>query len=552
MGEVDMAASRWKQNIRLTALGISPGLALGKAFIYRDILQRNHGRHTIDVRQVNDQYARIEQAIEAVRVDLKLSAERIEHELNTELADVFRVHEAMLNDPSLMREIREELERELVGAEQVIKRVFYRWEQRFHALQEEVLGPPTDDIADLGRRLLRALAGVHIHPLENVPAGSVLVAKRLLPSDTVFLSRRSTLAIVLEFGGPASHAALLTREMGIPAVAQITHVLHKIDSGDMLLVDGFSGTVVIEPDVATRKQFEERLNRQRTFSISAKRRCHAPAKTRDGVTVRVMANIGCREDVQRAVDNGADGIGLYRIESLYLLRKVLPCEQELFEEIKYTLAPVKGMPIDVRLLDVGGDKYPPFLNLPPEDNPFLGRRGVRILLDYPELLYTQLRALLRLSQKQEICIVVPMITLVEEMAQLREILESEAAQIGIQALPRLGAMIETPAAALCVADIAKYADFLCVGTNDLTQYTLAAGRENPLVSKYFIEDHPAMFRLLRIIIKEAADKSVGLCGEMAGYEAVIPTLVKIGFRNLSVAPPLVPLVKQVIRETSSV
>lgn len=547
-----MAASTGKRNLRIAALGLSPGLAMGKAFIYRDIWQGNHRSHGIGSEQIEGQYARIEQAIAEVLDDLRLSADRIEEELSTELANVFRAHEMMLCDSSLIREIRDELEQELVDAEQVIKRVFQRWEQKFHDLEEETLGPPTDDIADLGRRLLRALAGIETHPLENVPPGSVLVARRLLPSDTVFLSRRSTVAVVLESGGPASHAALLTREMGIPAVTRVPRVLNKIAPGDTLLIDGSSGTVVIEPDVATWRQFAEELNRQRAFSVSARQRCHEPAITRDGVTIRVMANIGCREDVELAVANGADGIGLYRIESLYLLRKVLPSEQELIEAIKETLAPAAGLVVDIRLLDVGGDKYPPFLNLPPEDNPFLGRRGVRILLDYPELLHTQLRALLRLSRDMDIHIVVPMVTLVEELSQLRRILETEASRLGIEELPPLGAMIETPAAALSVTGMAKYADFLCVGTNDLTQYTMVAGRENPLVSKYFIEDYPAMIRLLRLIAREAENRPVGVCGEMAGHETAISTLLGIGFRNLSVAPPLVPAVKQAIRSMAAI
>jgi len=276
-------------------------------------------------------------------------------------------------------------------------------------------------------------------------------------------------------------------------------------------------------------------------------RCREPALTRDGVRICILANAGGPEDVQLAADNGADGIGLYRLESLYLSQPVPPCDDDIADLLGRSLEPFAGKPITVRLLDAGGDKELPCLRLPAEPEAFLGRRGVRLLLSYPEVLQTQLRALLRLAERHDLRILVPMVTLAEEMEQMRGLLQQAAGDVGAKRLPPLGAMIETPAAALCAAQIAHYADFLSLGTNDLTQYTMVAGRENSLVGHYFIDDHPAVMRLVDMVVREAAETPVGLCGELAGRKEALPQLLRLGLRSLSVAPPLVPQVKDLVR-----
>jgi phosphoenolpyruvate-protein kinase (PTS system EI component) len=240
-------------------------------------------------------------------------------------------------------------------------------------------------------------------------------------------------------------------------------------------------------------------------------------------------------------------VGLFRIEELYFTRELPPSEEELFSELQRLVAPLRDKPVTIRLLDAGGDKAIPSLRLPFESNPLLGKRGVRLLLDYPQLARTQLKSLLRLSQTQDIRILVPMVTLERDMQQMRELLVTIAHEMGMENHPPLGAMIETPAAALTVGQIAKHADFLSVGTNDLTQYTMVAGRDNATVSGYYEDTHPSMLRLLGIIIAEASGKPVTICGEMAGREDVIPRLLELGFRALSISPPLIPTTKELIR-----
>lgn len=265
-----------------------------------------------------------------------------------------------------------------------------------------------------------------------------------------------------------------------------------------------------------------------------------------------MANVGCGEDVAVAAENGADGVGLYRLEQFYLSRNTPPSVSELLAELRSAVAPLHGKTITVRLLDLGADKPVPFVQFPSEDDPFLGRRGVRLLLKYPDLLDTQLKALLEMAREQDVHILVPMVTLAEDMARVRRRLREIADAAGIGALPPLGAMIETPAAALCVGDILKHSDFLSIGTNDLTQFTMAAGRENPLVNDYFLENHPAVLRLVRMVLEEAGQTPVSVCGELAADPGSIPLLLKFGLRSLSVAPPLVPTTKQAIRQASSI
>jgi phosphoenolpyruvate-protein phosphotransferase len=535
------------RNVILSGMSLSPGLSMGRAYIFHDIFERDTVARNIELDQVDEEFSRIEQAVEDVGAELRLSAERIEEELESAMADIFRAHEEMLRDVTLVHEVRAELEKELVNAEHALQRVFRRWELKFRNMDSDIFKQRGDDIVDLGRRLLRSLAGIHAHSLEKMPIGSILVARKLFPSDTVFFSRRSAAGIVIELGGPGSHCALLTRQIGIPGICQIPNLLDHLSEGELVLVDGEKGSITISPDEPALQAFEERIQRNKQRASIWHAHGGEPAVTRDGATVAVMANIGNQQDVKQAVENGADGVGLYRIEVLFLARKMLPTEDDLVATFVNVIAPLKGKPLYIRLLDIGGDKQLSYLQLPAEMNPFLGRRGVRLLLHYPELLNVQLRALLRLSQTYEIHIIVPMVTVAEDMKQVRRALNQTAADIGITKIPRLGAMIETPAAALCADEIANVSDFFSIGTNDLTQYTMAAGRENPLVYHYFQDDHPAVIKLLRIIQKKAGGIPVGLCGVLASRREAVPLLLNAGIRMLSIPPPLIPSVKEAVR-----
>lgn len=540
------------QNMRIAGQATSPGMVIGPAFVFCDHLKDLSPPRDIKRHQIEAELSDVERAVRIVRGDLKISAQRIEARTGPKLAAIFEAHEEMLQDPSLRREIRDEVEGTLIDASQALARVFLRWEEKFRATGEEVLQDRADDLVDLQGRLLREIAGVKTTALEKMPPGRVLVARRLFPSDTVALPRRGVLGIVLEFGGPGSHAALLARALGIPTVALIPDATKNITDGQEVIVDAHAGEVILSPDAETRRNYEERIRRAQEEVLQSKLLSAEAVRTTDGREIAVLANVGCSEDVAVAAENGADGVGLYRIEQFYLARTTPPSVQELHEELRRALAPLRGKKITIRLLDLGADKPVPFVQFPPEDDPFLGRRGVRLLLKYPDLLDTQLKALLELARDQDVHILVPMVTLAGDMARVRLRLREIADAAGIDTIPPLGAMIETPAAALCVEEIIRHSDFLSIGTNDLTQFTMAAGRENPLVNEYFLENHPAVLRLVGMVLGEAGEIPVSVCGELAADLSSIPTLLKLGLRSLSVAPPLVPSAKQVIRQARSV
>ncbi len=523
---------------------------MGTAWVAGDILECSTQALRINSEQIEAEMEQIRGAFFDVRTELEESARRISQQLDPKLAEIFHAHQMMLDSLLSSQEFETELRNSLFTAAQVVKSVFRRWEAKFAALESEAFRVRADDILDLARRVLRRLEGGDAYGLASMPAASVLVARRLLPSDVVSLSRRDVAAILVESLGQGSHAALLAREKGIPVVAELPELLSQIRRGDMLLIDAFGGTVVVSPGEETQRDFEQRLESHRASYSRSKGDCRAPAITRDGQTVSVEANLGVHDDIDMVVENGADGIGLFRIEQLYLARELLPSEDELYDDLQALVGPLSDRPVTIRLLDMGGDKPLPSLRMRPEPNPLLGKRGVRLLLAFPHLVQTQLRALLKLSKTQTIRILVPMIALERDMQRIRELFEGIARETGCSCLPPLGAMIETPSAALTVADIARHADFLCIGTNDLTQYTLAVGRDDATVSEYYIDDHPALLRLLRIVIREAGGKSITICGELGGREEAIPALLQMGFRGLSIAPPLIPATKDLIRSLS--
>ena len=538
--------------VTLVGKGVSPGLAKGKAFVYIDVLQRDSELYVIDRAQIGEEKARIEKAIDDVRQNLHIDAKQIEGKLGKHSANIFLAQEAILLDSSVVEELKRILETKLINAEQVVRTVFRLLARRFRDMNNEVLRERGDDIDDLSRRLLLSLAGIHAHSLENLPANTVLVARRLLPSDTVFLSRSSTVAVLAEFAGPAAHAALLARELGIPCVGGIPELLETVHTGDAVVLNGAEGTAVINPDSQALQRYERSLDevrkRKETMAqVSLTER----TVTLDGIEVSVMANVRSREDVQLAMERGADGIGLFRTEPFFLSAKHFPSDKEFAEFLLGCLPSARGRHIDIRLLDIGADKNPIYLHLPPEPDPFLGRRGVRVLREYPDLLEAQLRAVLKVSQQFRIGILIPMVTTESDVVLVVELFHRLAAEMGIRELPRIGAMVETPAAALSIPSLKKHVDFLSIGSNDLTQYTMAAGRENPLVTEYFIDDHPTILRLIELVVRESGDTPVSLCGELAGRIDVIPRLLRTGIKSLSVAAALVPDVKNAIRNSSS-
>jgi phosphoenolpyruvate-protein phosphotransferase len=545
--EPDPVAASPTAEHRLEGSPISSGIASGRAWLSGDILECEAQPHSDKASDLEAEMWRVRETFAQVAQDLEDSARRIAEQLDSGLAEIFLAHRAVLDSLLASGEFERMLSASASSAPRAVKAVFKHWESKLAGLEGARFRERADDLVDLGRRVLRKLEGTQAYALEPMPPGSVLVTHRLLPSDVVVLSRPGVSAILVESLGQGSHAALLAREKGIPLVAGLPTLLDQVRRGDELLVDAYRGTITITPTADSRSEFNRRLVGFEASRVRWQGECRKPAITQDGQSVRVEANLSSHEDLEGVIASDADGVGLFRLEGLYLARELPPSEPELLHDLDRLLRPLRDKPVTVRLLDIGGDKTIPAIRIPSPANPALGRRGVRLLLDYPQLVRTQLRALLRLSQSQPIRILVPLVTLEREMAQIRETVQSVAAELALHELPPLGAMIETPAAALTAARIAAHADFLCVGTNDLIQYTLAAGRDDASVSEYYLDDHPALLRLLGIVLQDTSGKMVTICGELAGREELLPTLLRLGFRGFSVAPPLIPTTKAAIR-----
>ncbi len=534
--------------VKLVGSRIAPGLGIGPAWLVGDTHEWRHGFRQIEPSEVETELRRIQVAFDLTHADLQESARRVEEQFNAELGQIFRAHEMMLESIFASQEFERELRASLVNAEAAVWHVFRRWHEKFQSLPGESVHERADDIADIGRKVLRHLDGKETDRWKTLPAGSVLVVRRLLPSDVVSLSQRNVAAIVVESPlGYGAHTALLAREKSIPTVTDFPGILERLRDGDEVLVDAHRGEIVIAPDAETRTEFEERRRSRRATLAYLIGACHGPARTLDGVLVTVEANVGTYDDVVLAVNNGADGVGLFRIEQLYLARDLPPTQEELLDTLRPIVAPFRDKPLTIRLLDIGGDKAAVFLPPSTEANPALGQRGVRLLLEYPKLIRTQLVALLQLAQEQPIRLLVPMITLEDDVQMIRELFDVTCTELGVLQRPAFGAMIETPAAALNIPAIAKHVDFLCVGTNDLTQYTLAVSRDDPAVSRYFLDHHASVLRLLGIVVADAGVLPLTLCGELAGREEMVPRLLEIGFRSLSLAPTLIPGIKELIR-----
>jgi phosphoenolpyruvate-protein phosphotransferase len=537
------------KTLKIQGTPISPGLAEGIVHVHRNLLGPIDAPDDIERHNVDEEFCRLDIATTRISDDLFALATKVEKEIDSRLAQVFAAHQLILVDSSLKEELKKEITENLVSASSAVKTVFLRWEKRFLLMESQIARDKGDDIRDISIRLRNALAGITVHPLDEIPHGSVLVTSRLMPSDTVFLAGRSTSAVLLEYGSAGSHAALFSRELGLPCISRLPNLLTIVPDGALALVDADIGTITIHPQEKQKVIFRKKVDDKEHAYHLARKRALDLAVTKDGVTISVLANVGCNDDTEKAMLNGAEGVGLYRMERVYLGRVEPPNTDELLNEMRQTLEAAKGCTVCVRLLDIGADKPLPFMRFFAETNPALGRRGIRLLRKYPELLKTHLRAVLELAKEFDVRVLVPMVTLPDDVVVVKEYLTQLGSEMQLSSLPKLGAMIETPAAALSAREIAKHVDFLSFGTNDLTQYAFAADRENAAVEQYFNDASDVIFRLLRMTHDDVPDVPLSVCGELAGQPEHIPKLLECGIRTLSIVPPLIPIIKEAIRNS---
>lgn len=542
-----------RDRIFLKGQSISPGIAEGKAFLYRDILTRDLFSYSIKSHEVKNEVRRIEEAIQIVIHDLEKLKKNFELYVDADKAAVFEAHQEILRDKKLLNDFKMEVKRELVNAEHVISNVFRKWNAKFKSSPSEIIRSRADDMEDIHRRLLRVLLGFEKNVLENLPPESIIVAQRLLPSDTVHLKKENVRGIIVRHGTKNSHSAILAKTLGIPAVANPDKQIEIIKSGETILVDGNEGFIVVNPgqnDLAlhNRKRFENKKAQEKLMKGSA-----SAAFTRAGERILVYANASSPEEVKVAIERGCDGIGLLRTEHIYLGIKTLPDESDLKNYLEEVLLAAKEMEVVIRLLDVGGDKKIPFINVEDELSHFLGLRGIRLLLAHENLLKKQLRAMIFLNKKHNVRILVPMVTLPEEMKRTIEIMRECRKELEKEhkielSDPKVGAMIETPAAVINVKEIAEISDFLSIGTNDLIQYTMAAGREDRFVSSYYEKGVGLIMKSIKEVASAAKEKDIecSICGEIAGDTQWMKNILDAGIKALSVSPYLIPEVKKAI------
>jgi len=543
-----------KGRLIIKGVPLSSGFAVGKAFIYKDILVRDASTYGIEEHEIKKEFQRIEDAILHATKDLQKMQEIMKSDIDKKHADIFVAHKEILKDKQLLGDLRVELERELVGAEAVVKNVFNKWSKMFKVSDSDFIKSKSDDMDDLSRRVMRLLLGYEMSILETLPLHSIVVAKKLLPSDTVYIKTKSVNGIVVKEGSINSHSAILARAFGVPALSKIDKAIELINNNDELILDGEKGIAIVRPNKKDKAKYKKKIDEAVRKEVDAVAKAKKPAKTLDGTSIKIYSNASSKEEFHTAMINGCDGIGMFRIERIYLASKKLPDEDYLIKSFENILTKAKRKEINIRLLDIGGDKKLPYLALEDELNPALGLRGVRVLLEYKNLLKTQLRAIIKLRKKYKLNILIPMITFPKEVKEVRNIVRSCAIELGEEYAAfidtiKVGAMIETPAAVSGIKEIAEVSDFISIGTNDLAQYLMAMGRENAHASEYYEEGREILLNNIKNVVDVSRQLEVecSICGEIAGDVKWTQKLLNIGIRRLSVTPSLIPILKEKIR-----
>jgi phosphotransferase system enzyme I (PtsI) len=536
--------------------GVSPGIAIGRALAI-EVRRPRAKRETLDPGQVSAEITRLQRALEASRAQIVELQQKIAGELGEQYARIFEAHLLILQDRLLVEEAAKRIARDCVNAEFAVQEVLGPVRQAFSRVEDGYLRERRTDIDDVGDRLLRNLMGQRsVLPLDQA-RDVVLFAHDLSPSETAQLAPGAILGVVTETGGRTSHSAIMARSLEIPAVVGIEHICGEVTGQDTVILDGTEGIVIVAPDREILGHYQARKQHIEYVGQALHKLGALPAETQDGYRIRVSANIEFPSEVAHAKAHGAEGIGLYRSEFLYVNRPDLPAEAEHFSVYRAVVEEMHPLPVVIRTLDFGGGKLSSAIQLAAEENPSLGLRAIRLCLREPELFRLQLRGILRASAFGTLRIMYPMISGVAEVRAANQILEEVKAELRREGVPfdpaiPVGAMIEIPSAAMVADLLAREVDFFSVGTNDLIQYALAIDRVNEQVSYLYEPLHPAVLRMLRSVVAAAHNEGiwVAMCGEMAGDPLFAMLLIGLGFDELSMAPTSVPLMKRIIRSVT--
>ena len=536
----------------LQGIAASSGIAIGQAFVVEKTEVKVERKKIIDAEAEWKNYL---QAVEQSEKELEEIRMQTKTTLGDEQAQIFTAHLLVLHDPELTAQIHTKIISEKVNAAFALQEVAQFFIRMFEDMDDVYMRERAADIRDVTGRVLRNLTQIYINGLSGLTKPVIVIADDLTPSETAQLNREFVLGFVTGMGGRTSHTAIMSRALELPAIVGIGKVENQIQTGDALILDGMEGKLYVHPDAHTISIYEQKKSVHEQQKLAWQKLKNKQTVTLDGHKVHLMANIGSLEDIQAVLENGAEGIGLFRTEFLYMGKSHIPSEDEQFEAYREVLEALAPKPVVVRTLDIGGDKSLPYLEMPHELNPFLGFRAIRLTAKNMELFRPQLRALLRASIYGNLKIMFPMIATKEEFRAAKQLLYQEKESVKKEGYVvsdkiEIGIMIEVPAAALCADLLAKEVDFMSIGTNDLIQYTMAADRMNENVSYLYQPFHPAVLRLVRHVIESAhtEGKWVGMCGEMAGDLSAIPILLKLGLDEFSMSATSILPARSLIRQ----
>jgi len=539
----------------LKGVPVSPGVVIGKALVFGAEKSRVPERF-VRKSGVAKEVTRFKAALAAARKDVDGLATEATQEIGEGAGSIFDAHLWILNDKALQKDICSRIERNRFTAEYAVSRAFRRYGQAFRSIKDKYLAERIHDVQDVEQRLLGTLMGSRKTDLSHLEEPAVIVAHDLTPSQTASLQRDKVLGFAVDVGGPTSHSAILARALEIPAVVGIEKASAVVSNGDQVVVDGNRGLVILKPDRKTLTRYRKAAKKFAEFEAAIAKEADLPAVAPDGLDYKVFANMEFPEEIDSILEHGADGVGLFRTEFLYLRKGELPSEEEHYEAYCSVAEKLGERPLVIRTFDLGADKVGADTDIPTrEQNPFLGCRSIRLSQYRPEMFRTQVRAIMRAAARhRNIQVLLPMITVQGELTWAKELMSEVRDQLKAEnhKLPgklKIGIMVEVPSTALQAHCFAGDADFFSIGTNDLIQYTLAVDRTNPTVAGLYNPAHPAVLQLIRTVIEAGGQAGipVAMCGEMAGDPLYTVLLVGLGLREFSITPPLVPELKKIIR-----